>query len=527
MDLALLLARLALAAVFVVAGAAKLADLPGSRKAATGFGVPERLAPAVGILLPITELAIGVALVPTVSARWGALAALALLVTFIAAIGLNLAKGRTPDCHCFGQLHSAPAGWSTIARNGGLAAIAALILVAGWGDPGASAFAWLTGLSGIDTVLLVGGLLVLGLLALLGWVVVNLMSQNGRLLTRLDALEAAIATGEALPSSAPAADRGLPVGTPAPAFTLPDLERTSKSLDAVRQPGVPLLLLFTDPGCGPCNQVLRQLNRWRESAGDRLDFAVISRGAHEANLAKAREHGLDRVLLQTAREVAGAYGIRGTPAAVIVRPDGTIGTPLAGGVDAIQVLVTSTLESNAAPAPSAPSRHAPELRPTPTVSPVVPSLVPLAIGDAVPSLLLATLDGHHVDLADESPTDRVLLFWNPGCGFCQRLVSDLKARESQRSPGRPDLPDLPDLVIVSAGTAEATRAHGFASLVLLDNGQGTGRRFGAHGTPAAVRIDAQGYVASPVASGMTGVLGLLEATAIASERVGGRPPLSP
>jgi len=30
------------------------------------------------------------------------LLALALLLTFIAGIGYNLSRGRTPDCHCFG-----------------------------------------------------------------------------------------------------------------------------------------------------------------------------------------------------------------------------------------------------------------------------------------------------------------------------------------------------------------------------------------------------------------------------------------
>jgi hypothetical protein len=36
---------------------------------------------------------------------------LALLVLFIVAIAVTLARGRKPDCHCFGQLHSKPIGW--------------------------------------------------------------------------------------------------------------------------------------------------------------------------------------------------------------------------------------------------------------------------------------------------------------------------------------------------------------------------------------------------------------------------------
>src|SRR5438132_853184 len=104
MALVLLAARLALAGIFAVAGLAKLADLKGSRRAMRDFGVPARLATPAGLLLPLAELAAAAALVPVESAWAGALAALALLVLFVGGIGLSLARGRHPDCHCFGQL---------------------------------------------------------------------------------------------------------------------------------------------------------------------------------------------------------------------------------------------------------------------------------------------------------------------------------------------------------------------------------------------------------------------------------------
>ena len=43
-------------------------------------------------------------------------------------IGANLARGRKPECRCFGQLHSEPAGWNTLARNGVSAAVAGFVL---------------------------------------------------------------------------------------------------------------------------------------------------------------------------------------------------------------------------------------------------------------------------------------------------------------------------------------------------------------------------------------------------------------
>ena len=64
MNLALLVIRLLLAAVFVVAGVAKLADPKGSRQAIIDFGVPAGLASPLGILLPLAELVCAGALIP-------------------------------------------------------------------------------------------------------------------------------------------------------------------------------------------------------------------------------------------------------------------------------------------------------------------------------------------------------------------------------------------------------------------------------------------------------------------------------
>ena len=75
MDAALLIARLVLAAVFTLAGVAKLSDLKGSRKAIIEFGLPTVLASPLALLLPLAELAVAAALIPASSAWWGALGA--------------------------------------------------------------------------------------------------------------------------------------------------------------------------------------------------------------------------------------------------------------------------------------------------------------------------------------------------------------------------------------------------------------------------------------------------------------------
>ena len=58
MDELLLSARVLLAGVFGVAGVAKLTDRAASRQALRNFGVPPILADPLGLLLPLTEMAI-------------------------------------------------------------------------------------------------------------------------------------------------------------------------------------------------------------------------------------------------------------------------------------------------------------------------------------------------------------------------------------------------------------------------------------------------------------------------------------
>ncbi len=353
MEIALLIARLLLALVFVVAGLAKLADRAGSRQALIDFGVPKSLATPLGILLPFAELAVAAALIPTSTAWWGAVGALTLLVLFVIGIGINLARGRKPDCHCFGQLHSSPAGWSTLLRNGVLAAVAGFIVWQGSDGAGPSAMNWLADLSSAQLIALIGGLLLLGLLAVVGWFLAHLLRQNGRLLVRIEALEERLASGE---GAEPAQDEahqapGLPVGSEAPTFGLRGLYGETLTLEALRAPGRPVMLLFTDPNCGPCTGMLPEIGRWQQEHAEKLAVSLISRGVLEDNRTKSTEHGLTNVLLQEDWEVSEAYQVAGTPSAVIVEPDGRIGSPVAGGSIAIESLVAQTV---GAPRPELP-----------------------------------------------------------------------------------------------------------------------------------------------------------------------------
>jgi peroxiredoxin len=328
---------------------------------------------------------------------------------------------------------------------------------------------------------------------------------------RLEAVEATLAEGGSVlgPSQNGTPVRqeaeGLPVGSEAPQFSLSGLYGETFTLEALRAPGKPLMLLFTDPGCGPCNAMLPEVGRWQEEHQEKLTLALVSRGEVEENKTKAQEHALKNVVLQKDWEVSESYEVRGTPSAVLVSADGKVASPVAGGDEGIRGLLSYAVGERAQ-LPMQPHQPQTQGQPCPNCGKVhaAAPTVPAAqkVGEEAPEVKLPDLEGNTVQLADFRGQQTLLLFWNPGCGFCQQMLPDLKEWES----GAPK--DAPRLVVVSAGSEEANREMGLASPVLLDQQFAVGRAFGASGTPSAVLVDAEGKVASEVAVGAPGVLEL-------------------
>ena len=340
-------------------------------------------------------------------------------------------------------------------------------------------------------------------LAVEGWLLLHLLQQNGRLLARVEALETLPVGGAARPATAPSLPAaGLPTGTVAPSFSLSGLHGETMTLNALRAGGKPLLLIFSDPHCGPCNALLPEIGRWQRENTSKLSVALITRGTVEENRTKSAEHGLTQVLLQQDREVAEQYQSYGTPSAVLIRPDGRIDSQLAMGSEQIKTLVSKTTGKIPLAAASIPSTNGSAANGS------APRPVSRA-GSAAPAVVLPDLEGKTVELSDFAGTPTLLLFWNPGCGFCQRMVDDLKSWEAKPPKG------APKLLIVTTGTVEANAAQGLRSTMVLDQGFSTGRAFGATGTPSAVLIDPKGMIASEVAVGAPAVLALAGATATA------------
>ena len=358
--------RLVLAAVLAVAGAAKLLDPAGSRAAVEGFGVPRAAARPAGAVLPVVELAIAAGLLVPASAWWSALAAAGLLAVFMAAVGVSMARGAAPDCHCFGRLRSAPVSWRTQVRNGVLAAAAGAAVLAGRGASGLSPVRWAGHLNAAELGFAAAVAALSAAAAGQGWLLYRLSRQNGRVLARLDNLEQRTGTGGppaaaglagVRPASGQGPVRGLAVGMPAPDFELPAAGGRRVSLRALLGRGLPVLLVFSAPGCGHCHALLPQVARWQHQHRDRLTVALATRRSAGQNAATPQTPGLRDVLVQANREIAEAYGANGTPSAVLIAANRTIASPLAWGAPAITQLIHSAT-SNGLPAVPAAARGA-------------------------------------------------------------------------------------------------------------------------------------------------------------------------
>jgi thiol-disulfide isomerase/thioredoxin len=473
-----LFAALLLAGVFVTAGITKLADRPGTRKAIEEFGAPRLVAPLT-FALPLAEFTVAGLLVAAPTRAIGAVGALMLLGLFSGAIAVGLAQGRAPDCHCFGQLHSAPASWKTLVRNGVLAVLAVVALTAGVAGETPSAVAWIGELSGAGLLALVvsvaaAGLATAGVLAFL-----SLLRSYGTVLVRLDGIEQRLAAAgidtEAAYEAPP--EIGLEPGSIAPAFVAAAADGTSVSLDDLLAPGLPLLLLFTSPTCGPCQALLPDVAAWQAEHADRLTIAIANGGDPKASLAEAEAHGLERVLSDQELAVYEAYHAAGTPSAVLVAPDGTIASHVAPGTDWIEQLLARTLGDEEGDEG-------------------------LPVGSPVPELVVPTLDGEPIAFTALAGQETLVLFWNPDCGFCNSMRDELLAWEQDTPAG------APRLVIVSSGDEASTRAEGFSSTVALDADFAAGSAFEAGGTPMAVLLDRDGRIASPLVAGAEDVFAL-------------------
>jgi peroxiredoxin len=143
----------------------------------------------------------------------------------------------------------------------------------------------------------------------------------------------------------------------------------------------------------------------------------------------------------------------------------------------------------------------------------VPAAIPqqsipagLAIGSTAPAFELPDLVGNRKKLSDFLGRQVLLVFFNPGCGFCQQMAPQLASLSAEK----------PTPLIVTTGNREDTRKlfqeHGIRWTALVQDQMQTASQYQAAGTPMGYLIDEQGKIASPIAIGAEALVALAAST---------------
>lgn len=329
MDVVALGGRALLVLVFVVAAIGKLVDRAGARRALADFRVPRRLVRSIGWLLPLAELSVAVLLLVQPLARGAAFAAAGLLALFMAGVGAAMARGEAPDCNCFGQIGSAPAGKETLIRNAGLAAIAIFVGVYGPGvDPGS----WLSPRTNAEVAVLVLVCVAMSL----GAVLLTTWTERRELRRHLAEAEGALALFPA----------GLPVGVDAPGFELSTPDGATVSLAELVARGRPVAIVFVSPTCRPCHYMFPDISRWQQSLSDRLTITLVVHGERDQVAELSNKFNLSNTLSDPKADVFRAYRGQGTPSMVVIRPDGKVGIRIRSSHGAVEAAIRRALEEN-------------------------------------------------------------------------------------------------------------------------------------------------------------------------------------
>ncbi|MET0623679.1 MAG: TlpA disulfide reductase family protein [Pyrinomonadaceae bacterium] len=138
---------------------------------------------------------------------------------------------------------------------------------------------------------------------------------------------------------------GIKAGTPAPPFSLPDIHGHTTTLESFR--GRRVLLVFSDPHCGPCDALAPQLVRLHAEHRDNgLAVVMVGRGDAEENRRKAAEHGIEfPLVLQDRWRLSKEYGIFATPVGFLIDEQGVVARDVGTGADEILALARESLKT--------------------------------------------------------------------------------------------------------------------------------------------------------------------------------------
>lgn len=484
----MLLIRIILAAIFALAGIGKMLDLEGSKKAVRDFGVPEMLAKPFSVGLPAVEIVVAILLLFTQSAWFGAIAGFLLLAIFIGGMAFQMAKGKTPDCHCFGAIHSEPVSPKGVIRNAIFAMLTLVLIVSGRDNQGLSILDSTNNFTEQNSMQMILGLATVALLAAIVYFLKQISEQQLQIIRRIEILEFTATDGTKMVEreEIAAPENILLIGAPAPDFKLPDLNGKTISLEHLLMKAKPILLFFVGPSCSPCGALIPEIEAWQTELENKLNFVFVSSGEAADNAQKFGGKTF-QILLQKNREVSELFGAKWTPSALLISADGSVASRAVAGDAAIRKLIDkfkSESEKN--------------------------EIVLIGEGDSgknlgadLPEFSLADASGKMVNSQDLRGKKTLVTFWSLSCGFCTQMLEDL--RQWDKTKGQ----DAPDLLLLSSGDPEANREMNLQLTIVLDDERKVAGKLGMNGTPSAVLINENGKIVSEAAVGAEQIWTLL------------------
>ena len=337
------------------------------------------------------------------------------------------------------------------------------------------------------------------LIALGCWLFYQLLRQNGRILIRLEALEAQVAQLGAAPAEQ--SPQGLEAGSTAPDFELPDLSSQPISLSHWR--GRHVLLIFFNPRCGFCEEMADGLAALKADGSDGRPIPVlITTGKPEENRRFMEKHNIRcQILVQSNDEVSQRYRTDGTPMGYLLDEEGIIAAPLTVGAAELLALaniqvarVPETVQSEkAAHEPNGERRKGKANRGLQTSRLTRDGL---KAGTPAPPFRLPRVEGGEMALEEFHGRRVFLVFSDPDCGPCAELAPEL-----ERFHRGGDV----EVLMISRRDPEANRQKvaewSLTFPVVLQRHWEISMLYGMFATPIAYLIDERGVLATDVVVG--------------------------
>lgn len=446
---------IALATIFLAAGITKIYWRDGFRQALKGFGISQNYSKPLAFGIPYLEITIAFLLTFQRTAVVGATLSILTIAAFSIFVSIHLWKGISVACNCFGSFSKNPITWRTLIRNVALIGLCTILL---WTFHFVSLNIWMQFTIMVSAIAFAEGWLL--------W----MLRKDNKLSKKFENKGTEKVRKKAVEFSLTTENGPVPITT-------------------LLSEGKPVLLVFIDPSCGPCEEILPYLAQWQQRFSNSLLIQLISRGSLNENFQKTQQFGLKNIAVQNGIDVAASFGIRGTPSAVLIAPDGTVVSEIIEGPQQLIKFVTGRdLELDDKSIASVNN-----------VSTEQKEVVSIAVGQLIPKIWLSNSKGRLVSVLDSNKDSTLIVFDVPfqdNSAFLKKLA-------------------IKSLTAVSLKTILITTNplgrdnEGFDEIV-IDRGSESIKALHINTFPAVVVVDNKGKLKFPIALGEERVMELLK-----------------